>query len=65
MPVPFYTLRVYGADIVVADAFADRPLVVLAVVGDVAFGLDLWSRWGLMGGMFGLGEAEVVVVWTR
>ena len=35
LPVPFDTLlRVYGADIVVADTLADGPLVVLAVIRD-------------------------------
>ena len=38
MPVPFDTLRVYWADVVVADALADGPLVVLAVISDVRWG---------------------------
>jgi hypothetical protein len=42
--VPFYALWVDGANVVVADAFADGPLVVLARVGgvvllDVLFGV--------------------------
>jgi hypothetical protein len=33
--VPFYAFLVDGANVVVADAFADGPLVVLARVGGV------------------------------
>ena len=38
--VPFYALWADGADVVVADAFADRPLVVLAWIGG-AWWLDV------------------------
>jgi hypothetical protein len=33
--VPFYAFWVDGANVVVADAFADGPLVVIALVGGV------------------------------
>ena len=36
LPIPFYTLWVDWTDVIVADAFADGPLVVLAIV------LDCW-----------------------
>ena len=35
MLVPFYAFWVDGANVVVADAFTDGPLVVLARVGGV------------------------------
>ena len=35
MFVPFYALWVDGANVVVADAFADRPLVILAWISGV------------------------------
>ena len=33
--IPFYALWIDGANVVVADAFADGPLVILAWIGDV------------------------------
>ena len=44
--VPFYALWVDGANVVVADAFADGPLVVFAWVG----GVGLLDVLGVSGG---------------
>ena len=41
--VPFYALWVDGFNVVVADAFADRPLVILAWAGGVGL-LDVILR---------------------
>ena len=45
LSVPFDAFRIYRADVVIADTFADRPLVVLAVI-----------RFACRGEVFGVGE---------
>ena len=37
LSVPFYALWANGADVVIADAFVDSPLVVLAGIGGVGW----------------------------
>ena len=56
--VPFYALRVDGADVVIADAFAYRPLVVLAWVG----GVGRLGVLGVCGWRRGVGVVRVVGV---
>ena len=46
LPVPFDAFRIYRADIVVANTFADRPLVILAVI-----------RCACRGEVFGVGSS--------
>jgi hypothetical protein len=58
LSVPFYALWADEADVVIADAFADRPLAVSAWIGGVGWLVSLESVIGDRDG----GDTGVIVV---